>query len=426
MNRVRASQASRVKVLALAGTAFFALAASAAEAKEITVWCWDPNFNGAIMKEAGDRYAKLHPDVKLNIVDFGKKDLEQKLQATLASGITESLPDIVLIEDYGAQKYLQSFPGSFEPLSDKIDLKGFAPYKVALATVEGKAYSMPFDSGVTGLFYRSDLFAAAGVTAEDMKDLTWDKYIEIGKKVEAKTGKKLLPLDTSDSNYLRIMIQSAGKWYFDAAGKVDIEKNEALKAALTVEGKMINAGVFKPASGWANWVAAFTSGDAASVIAGVWLVPTIKAQKEQAGKWAVAAIPKLDVKGAVDASNLGGSSWYVLASSKDKATAVDFLAQTFGKDVDFYQKILVERGAVGSLMAARAGTSYDAADAFFGGDKIWQKFAEWLGKVPSVNYGAFTSEADAAAAVQVTEVAKGKSVDKALKDMSDQVKAQIQ
>ena len=51
-----------------------------AQAKEITIWCWDPNFNVAIMKEAGARYSKTHPDVTFNVVDLAKADVEQKLQ----------------------------------------------------------------------------------------------------------------------------------------------------------------------------------------------------------------------------------------------------------------------------------------------------------------------------------------------------------
>ena len=43
---------ARVGALALAGVSL--LAVTAAEAKEITIWCWDPNFNVAIMKEAGE------------------------------------------------------------------------------------------------------------------------------------------------------------------------------------------------------------------------------------------------------------------------------------------------------------------------------------------------------------------------------------
>ena len=76
------------------------LAMTSALAGEVTVWSWDPNFNGATMKEAAARYSASHPDMTINLVDFAKADLEQKLQAQLASGTTEGLPDIVLIEDY--------------------------------------------------------------------------------------------------------------------------------------------------------------------------------------------------------------------------------------------------------------------------------------------------------------------------------------
>lgn len=82
------------------------------------------------MNEAIARYTAMHPGDTITVVDFAKGDLETKLQTQLASGTTEGLPDIVLIEDYGAQKYLLSFPGAFEPLTDKIDYSQFAEYKV--------------------------------------------------------------------------------------------------------------------------------------------------------------------------------------------------------------------------------------------------------------------------------------------------------
>lgn len=96
------------KLVSLAFVSAVAISAMSmnAFAKDVTVWCWDKEFNGATMKEAAARYAAGHADVKVNIVDFAKGDLEQKLQAQLASGTKEGLPDIVLIEDYGAQKYL--------------------------------------------------------------------------------------------------------------------------------------------------------------------------------------------------------------------------------------------------------------------------------------------------------------------------------
>ena len=106
--------------------------------------------------------------------------------------------------------------------------------------------------------------------------------------------------------------------------------------------------------------------------------------------------------------------------------ATDFLGQIYGKDIDFYQKILVDQGAVGSLLAARNGPAYSSADAFFGGEKIWQSFSDWLAKVPSVNYGIFTNEVDAAVAAQLPALAKGGSVDEAVKAIDAQVKTQMQ
>ncbi|HEV7308449.1 ABC transporter substrate-binding protein [Ensifer sp.] len=410
--------------IALAGASL--LAVTAAEAKEITIWCWDPNFNVAIMKEAGARYTKTHPDVTFNVVDFAKADVEQKLQTGLSSGTADALPDIVLIEDYGAQKYLQSFPGAFAPLSGTVDYSGFAPYKVELMTLEGQVYGMPFDSGVTGLYYRKDYLEQAGFKPEDMQGITWDRFIEIGKQVEAKTGKKMMGLDPTDAGLVRIIMQSAGQWYFDKDGKANITGNAALKASLETINKIMAANIYKPAAGWSDWVGTFTSGDVASVITGVWITGTVKAQPDQSGKWGVAPIPALSIDGATHASNLGGSSWYVLESSAEKAEAIDFLNEIYAKDADFYQTILQDRGAVGSLLAARGGAVYGQADPFFGGEKVWQNFSDWLAKVPSVNYGVFTNEADTAVTAQLPALNQGTPVDEVLKAIDAEVSAQIQ
>jgi lactose/L-arabinose transport system substrate-binding protein len=116
----------------------------------------------------------------------------------------------------------------------------------------------------------------------------------------------------------------------------------------------------------------------------------------------------------------------VLSSSAEKDEAVDFLAEVWGKDVDFYQKILVDQGALGSLLAAREGEAYKASDAYFGGQAVWQSFSDWLAAVPAVNYGIFTNEVDAAVAAQLPALAEGGSVDDAIAAIDAQVRAQIQ
>lgn len=411
----------------LAAAGFQLISATMALATDVTVWCWDPNFNGAAMNEAIARYTADHADVKINVVDMGKADLEQKLQTQLASGQTDGLPDIVLIEDYNAQKYLQSFPGAFEPMTDKLDYSQFADYKVALATVDGQTYSLPFDSGVTGLFYRSDLLEQAGYKAADLQDITWDQLIQIGLKVKEVTGKPMFPFDMNDGGPIRIMMQSAGSWYFTADGQPNLKNNPVFKAVLSTWVKMLQTkDLYKPVSGWSEYTGSFNTGETAATFTGVWMTGGIKTNN-MPGQWAVAPIPKLDgVEGATHYSNLGGSSWYVLSSAPGKEAAVDFLKTVWASDVDFYQKILVGQGAFSSYLPAREGPAYSASDAYFGGQAVWADFSDWQSKIPGVNYGLFTYETDAAIAAHIPDLVAGGDIDAAIDAIDAQVAQQMQ
>lgn len=424
MNRI-ISRRGRLLGLAMAGISF--LSVSVASAGEISVWVWDKAFNGDTMREAGAIYTKAHPDTTFNVDDTASQDdIRAKLQTQLLAGSTDGLPDIVLIQDDVAQKYLQSFPGAFEPLSDAIDMSVFAPYKVAAATYDGKSYSVPFDSGVAGLFYRSDVFAEAGFTAADLENITWDRLIEIGKTVKEKTGKTLLDLDLNDNGLIRMMMQSSGEWFFNEDGSLNILENAPLKKALETYVKFYQADLVKSVSGWAEYTGAFTSGEIPSVPVGVWITATIKANADQSGKWAVAPIPRLDLEGSVNASNLGGSSWYLLSSSDNKDEAIDFFKTVWAGDNDFYQDILIKRGAVGSLLSAREGAAYKESDEFFGGAPVWQNFSTWLGQIPSVDYGTYTAEVNAAMQAQLPALIQGGDIDAALQAINDQAQQQMQ
>ncbi len=401
--------------------------AGSTEKQKITVWAWDPNFNIAIMNEAASRYQAKHDNVEFEIVEMAKADVEQKLHVTLSSKLTEGLPDIVLIEDYNAQKYLQSYPGSFADLTGKLNYSDFAPYKVELMTVDSKIYGIPFDSGVTGFFYRSDILGEAGYKAEDLNNITWDRLLEIGKDVKAKTGKALVSFDKTDGGLMRVMLNSSGKWYFDAEGNVTIANNEALKEAMESYKKILDADIIIPTAGWNEWVSAFNNGDAAAVISGCWIAGSVKAAADQSGKWACAPVPRLNYSESKNASNLGGSSWYILEAAKSKDVAIEFMNEIFGSDVDFYQTILTNNGAVASYIPALSGAAYSAPDAFFGGQAVFADMGKWMNEIPSINYGLYTYEADSAIMSNLEAYLSGsKSVDDALKDAEAQLLGQIQ
>ncbi len=227
----------------------------------------------------------------------------------------------MLIEDYGAQKYLQSFPGAFAPLSGKVDYSGFAPYKVAAD-----------DRGRPGLWHALRLWRHRPLLPQGLsasrpatrprtcKTSPGTSFIEIGKQVEAKTGKKMLGLDINrrrprphhDAIRRQLVFRRGRQACTSPATR-------RCKAALETEQKILQPPTSSsPAAGWTEWVGTFTSGDVASVTTGVWITGTVKAQPDQSGKWGVAPIPALDVEGATHASNLGGSSWYVLERSAEK------------------------------------------------------------------------------------------------------------
>lgn len=394
--------------------------------KEITVWAWDAKFNIAALNLAKERYIAKHPDVTINIIENAQADIVQKLNTGLNSGTTKGLPNIVLIEDYRSQNFLQAYPDSFRDMSDSIKAADFADYKAGPTNYNGKQYGVPFDSGVTGMYVRTDYLKEAGYTPEDMQDIDWDKFIEIGKAVKAKTGKDMLTQDPNDLGLIRAMIQSAGSWYLKEDGKTpNIAGNAALKEAMENYKAMFDANIVKTNSDWSQFLAAFNSGAVASVPTGNWITPSVKAEASQSGKWAVVPFPTLkNTPNSVHASNIGGSSWYVM-NVDGQDTAADFMKETFGSDKELYQDMLNKIGIIGTFKAASTGSAYDKADDFFGGQKIYADFAKWTTEVPNVNYGLHTYAIEDIMAVEVQNYLAGKDIDSVLNDVQAQAEAQL-
>ncbi|MED4224770.1 ABC transporter substrate-binding protein [Neobacillus cucumis] len=397
----------------------------AKDTNKVTVWAWDPNFNIKAMNLAKDAYKSVNPDVDIQVIENAQDDIIQKLNTSLSSGTTKGLPNIVLIEDYRAQSFLQAYPDMFYDLTGKFNAKDFAQYKIAPTSVDGKNYGLPFDTGVAGLYVRTDYLQKAGYTVNDLQNIDWKKYIEIGKKVKAATGKNMLTQDPNDLGLIRMMIQSAGSWYTKEDGVTpNLAGNKALKVALETYKELLDADLVTPVSDWSQFLAGFNNGDVATVPTGNWITPSIKAEASQSGKWAVVPMPRLDIAGSVNATNLGGSSWYVL-NVPGKEKAAEFLAKTFGSNVDFYQTLNKEMGAIGTYKPAAQGEAYQAADPFFGGQKVVSDFAKMTEQIPQINYGLHTYAIEDLLAVETQNYIKGKKLDQALEDAQKQAEAQI-
>ena len=172
-------------MLTACGSSSDSSTASSSDPNTLTIWAWDDNFNVKAANIAKEYYQKEHPDVTVNVVSMAQDDIVQTLNTAFSSGTYKGLPNIVLIEDYRIQNYLNAYPGELRDLSNTVNPDDFMDYKLGVMTQDNKVYGVPFDSGVAALFYRTDYIEEAGYTTDDMQDLTWSEFIQIGKDVYA-------------------------------------------------------------------------------------------------------------------------------------------------------------------------------------------------------------------------------------------------
>ena len=393
----------------------------------LTVWCWDPNFNIYAMKQAEAAYQKDHPDFKLDIQENVYSDIETKLITAATSGDYSTLPDIFLMQDYSYHKDVTSFPDVFTELTDSgIDFSSFSAGKLADSTVDGKNYGVPFDNGATIMAIRSDIVEEAGLTTDDFKDITWSQFMELAKTVKEKTGTPMLTT-SGGSELVLEMLQSAGASPI-VDGEVKIADNEVLAQAVEVYATLVKEGYMTEYTDWDQYIASMNNGDAAGVINGCWIMSSIQAAEDQSGNWTIVNMPALDdVEGATNYANCGGASWAVSSNCENTDLAFDFLKSTFAADVDLYDDLLVNAGAIASYLPAAESSVYQEASDFYGGQKVYADIVDFASQVPAFDCGAYYSDIRSALTDVVTNVVQnGADITEELQNAQDTVEFNIE
>lgn len=364
----------------------------------LTVWCWDENFNIAAMKTAEKFYQDAgHENFKLNIVNVIEEDIQTKLSTAFSAGVTDELPDIVLMGDSWANMYLTNFPGCYVDLTDEIDYSQFAPYKVSCFTVDDRVYGIPFDSGSAGLFYRSDILEAAGYKHEDLENITIWELLDIAKGIHEKTGKYGFTFDPSNGAAMTWMdsyMQASGNWFYDANNpdeKADFANNKVVReVAEFLKEAWNNDLVYRTDTRDSSGIGAIQAGEVAFVLNAIWYGPSLMAAKDASGLWSYTNIPTLTTVETAKYTNIGGSSWVILEACKNKDLAIDFMKTIWAGNVEFYDSILLNQSAVATWLPATESEVYNTPIEFFGGAPIYADFASWGKNIPSIAYGSNT------------------------------------
>ena len=380
-------------------------AALAAEDGKITIWTWDPMFNIAAMNEAKRLYAEINPDVEVVVEEVLSDDIETRVITAASAGDISNLPDIMLIQDNSAQKFVMSYPEVYADITGKYDFEGFAAGKLAYSTVDGKNYGIPFDAGTVVGTYRTDYLEQAGYTVADLTDIDWDRFIEIGKDVKAKTGLPMLSGQAGAVDTILIMMQSCGTSMFNEDGSVNFVNNKKIQKVIEYYNTMVKEGIFIEVNTWDEYCGTLSNGSVVGTINGCWILGTIMGVPEQAGKWALTNMPKMPgIEGAVNYSNNGGSSW-VFTNGTDIDLALDFM-QLY-RNVDFYNNILPKTSAIGTWAGAKEGSNYTAGNEFYNGDAIFAKIVDYTAQVLPNQTGAYYYDARDALGTAVTNYLNG-------------------
>ena len=410
------------KFVAVLITLCLMLAVSSALADKLTVSAWDAAFNGSALQAAADDYkANVDPDFELEInIVSGSSDVENDMTLAGSSGDYSNLSDIVLFQDHFIQRYVADYPDCWVSLDDAgINWDDFGAEKLSYSTVDGVHYGVPVDNGTAIMAYRVDLLEQCGYTVADMTGITWDKFLEVGKEVYAKTGKALLSMDGSGNDLPYIMLQAEGKSQFKD-GKPYITENEDLVKIIKVICEMAKEHVLILANDWTGYVNETVLQDqVAGVMNGNWMIPSMSLVTENSGKWEITTLPTLDGHEGYAAN--GGSSLYITANCKNTELAKKFLAYTFGGSTETYDNALRKGGVIGCCISAAQSGVYQEGVPFFNGQAVYSKIVEMGAHVPIVEQNDYHYTCRGYIGNAIQEVLMGGDVETALKTAEDQL-----
>ncbi|MGX1793940.1 ABC transporter substrate-binding protein [Microbacterium sp. NPDC055312] len=389
----------------------------AAASGKITIWSWD--VAATALERLGAEYEKKHDGVTIDVVDIGYDNAYDKISVGLQAGT--GLPDMITLETDRNQSYLSQFPQGFTDLSPVLgDAKDdFDPFKWDTGTdADGKLRMAPWDSGTVGLFYRTDYFDAAGIDPASI--VTWDDMVTAGETIKAKTGKTLLTADLSDGGPFFMLLQQQGQGLFDENGDITVNTPEAVQT-LTLLQSMQQKGLIKNAKGWDASVTSAKDGDSAVTPEAVWWIGTLEGEApELSGTYGVRDLPVFE-KGGAATSNNGGSGLAIPTQAKNPQLAADFMEFVLA-DADNQASMMQQEGLFPSYLPALESDYFQQPSEYFGGEKVFQIFAELTTQIPSITFTSDQSVAtDAVSNAVAAAVLNGEDPKKVLDDAAAQI-----
>ncbi|MEL4358273.1 MULTISPECIES: ABC transporter substrate-binding protein [unclassified Luteococcus] len=287
--------------------------------------------NNNLVQPLLDEWNKAHPQEKVTAVALPSSADEQRQKminnATTkgASGYDVISLDVVWTAEFAAKGYVHELP------ADQFPTDGYLPSAVDTGSYFGKLYAFPYASDSAMLYYRKDLLDKAGVkeaprTWEEMKAACAAvKKLPEGKGMGCYGG-QFQKYEGLTCNVTEI-VNSAGGQFLDQEGKPQVNSEAAVKAMEWLRDSFADGTIPKAATTWMEEPSRHAFQDGKLVFLRQWTYPyslmsATDGSSKVAGKFAVAPLPGLDGPGV---STLGGHNFAIAKSSRNLATARDFI-----------------------------------------------------------------------------------------------------
>jgi multiple sugar transport system substrate-binding protein len=274
---------------------------------------------GADWQLMAANFHELYPNITIEFQDIPFEEIRTKLLTQVAAN---NPPDAAYLGtdvagEFGSRHALVNLDPYIEK-SLAIQIDDYVPAFLQATTFEGSVYGLPIRAETTGLFYRTDLFEAAGI---DHPPTTWDEFRE--------DAAKLTIPDQRQYGTIIFAPEAAYYWYpwlWQAGGDTlgpdgkDViwDSPEGIRAAEFYVGlREFAPPDFLNSNSWDGRVA-FAEGTVGMYVAGAWFAGTLQQEfPDIAGKWAMAPLPS-DQKCA---TTIAGDGLVIFEASPNKAAA---------------------------------------------------------------------------------------------------------
>ncbi|AYA78635.1 carbohydrate ABC transporter substrate-binding protein [Bacillus sp. Y1] len=338
---------------------------------ELSFWA----FGATGYEELAKEYEKEHPNVKIKVKSSETAEHHDALFTSLSAG--SGAPDIAMLEvdQFDRFKVAQDRFNNLYDLGAKDVQDQYLDWKwQGGENAEGDfLFGLPTDIGPKGLYYRTDIFEAAGLPTDPAEVAALinspEAFQKAGLQVKEKTGKPFV--DSIEMAY-RAYLDASEETYLNPKGELLLEEEgNAVKKAFDYAVKLNELGIVGKFDMWTpEWSNAVNTGEFAAELGAGWLKGWMEGNAPDAvGKWKVATLP------TEFAANWGGSYISIPKETKHAEEAYDFVEWLVSPENQL--KSFQSKGLFPSAPSVYDMEEFKAnEDEFFGGQVTSSVFAE--------------------------------------------------